>query len=252
MEAAMEEFIPKFRVGVVAPGAGNILNWAPYEFYQVVPRGIMLVSTYLSPGLADYTREAVTKALVNWSDYVEQLVSNKANFIGLGGVPISARLGRQGVLELIEQTQKRAKVITSSHLESVLLAMQHLGVKKVALASRWQAELNEAIASYLATAGIQVVSQTTREQGREQRRAMSEVEGMNLALMLAREAVSMAPQADGVFIPGGHQITTHAIVPLERELGKPIFTTFNSMVWNAIRKTGVVPPIQGWGRLLAS
>ncbi len=248
----MEEFVPRFRLGMVLPAQGKVFHWAPYEFYLVVPRGVMLISTSLSPSLSEYTTEAVTSSLASWWDCVAQLMSHRADWVELAGVPVSALLGRERVLDLIDQTQKRHKVSTSSRLESVIAAMQHLGARTVTIGSRWQAELNEAVAKYLAAVGIQVVGQTTRGQRAAQARAMSEVEGMDLALELGREAMALAPQADAVFLPGGAWVTTHAIVPLENEFDKPILTNFNATVWNALRRTGVVPPIRGWGKLLAS
>lgn len=245
-------FMPKFRLGHVAPGKDKLFDWTPYEFYHIVPHNVMLVSTYLSPALADYSKESVTRSLASWWDCVEQLVSRKANWVELGGVPVAARLGRERVRELIDQTQRKAKVSVSSDLESALAALQHLGAKTVTIGSRWEADLNEAIATYLADGGIRVVGQTSRKLEAAWFRALSEEEGMNLSFELGREAVALSPQADAVFIPGGRFVITHVIAPLEGEFNKPVLTNFNATIWNALRRTGVVPPIQGWGKLLAT
>jgi hypothetical protein len=43
-----------------------------------------------------------------------------------------------------------------------------------------------------------------------------------------------------------------AAVPiLEDDFGKPAFTNTNGRVWRLIHE-GIAPPVQGWGRLLAT
>ncbi len=248
----MEEFMPRFRLGVVAPRHNTVSDWAPYQFYHLVPRGVMLVLTALSPGLSAYTLESVMESMESWWDCVEQLVHHKSDRIELDGVPISALLGREHVLDLIGQTERKTGIPTSSRLESVVAAMQHLGVRTVTVGSRFRRELNDAIAKYLATGTeIRVVGQTTREQGATEAHAMTEEEGMNLALELGKEAIALAPEADAVFLPGGASVSTHAIAPLEAKSGKPVITNVNATLWNALRRTNTIPPILGGGKLLA-
>ena len=37
---------------------------------------------------------------------------------------------------------------------------------------------------------------------------------------------------------------------LEEEFGKPTFTNMSAEVWNDLVRPGIIPPVQGWGRLL--
>jgi hypothetical protein len=54
-------------------------------------------------------------------------------------------------------------------------------------------------------------------------------------------------------VPGGAAMSLHIIPALEEEFGKPAFTTNISVeVWNDWLRPGVIPPVQGWGRLLAN
>jgi hypothetical protein len=39
---------------------------------------------------------------------------------------------------------------------------------------------------------------------------------------------------------------------LEEEFGKPAFTNMSVEVWNDLVRPGIIPPVQGWGCLLAN
>lgn len=44
----------------------------------------------------------------------------------------------------------------------------------------------------------------------------------------------------------------HFIPTLENEFGNPASTNMSVEVWNDLIRPGVIPPVQGWGRLLAT
>jgi hypothetical protein len=52
-----EEFLPTKKIGVLAPLA--VIDNSAYEFYQLVPRGIMMVTIPL--GLQEFTAEDVER-----------------------------------------------------------------------------------------------------------------------------------------------------------------------------------------------
>lgn len=77
-------------------------------------------------------------------------------------------------------------------------------------------------------------------------------DGMQLALDVGREAAALAPNAEAILIPGGATLSLHAIPALEAELGKPVLVNMSAEIWHALVCPGIVPPVDGWGRLLAS
>ena len=80
---------------------------------------------------------------------------------------------------------------------------------------------------------------------------MSLEEGLNLVLEVGREAARSFPCADAISVPGRAALCLHEIAALEGEFDKPAFTHLNTEVWNDLLSPGVIPPIQGWCRLLA-
>ncbi len=250
MDDKVERLMPRFRFGAINPRSGGGLYRGPtYQFYRIVPTDVMEISTVL--GLEDYTPEAVEKAIKNYWKCVDLLVRERVNVIVLGGAPISAQLGRPRVLDLLRETKERTSVPGDTPLEAVIAAMKHLGLTKLTIGSRWATELNDAIIRYLAGGGIKVVGITKRDQWAAQAAAMSFEEGLKTALDVGREAALSAPQAEAVFVPGGAAMSLHVIPAVEEEFGKPTFTNLSAEVWNNLVRPGIIPPVKGWGCLLA-
>ncbi len=251
MDEKIKRLLPRFRFGMINPLSGGELQRGPgYQFYRVVPPDVMVISAAL--GLEDYTPEAVNKAIKRYWSCVELLVREKADVIILGGVPISAQLGRPRVLTLLRETKERTGVSADAPLEAFISGMKHLGLKTVTIGSRWADSLNNAIIRYLETAGIKVLGATKRGQWAAQAAAMSFEEGLKTSLDVGREAAQMAPEADAILVPGGVAMSLHVIPALEEEFGKPTFTNLSAEVWNHLVRPGIIPPIREWGRLLAS
>jgi maleate cis-trans isomerase len=60
-----------------------------------------------------------------------------------------------------------------------------------------------------------------------------------------------APKADALLVPGGAWRSLAAVPILEEDFGRPAFTNTLGRVWRMIHAE-IAPPVQGWGRLLAT
>jgi arylmalonate decarboxylase len=160
-------------------------------------------------------------------------------------------LGRRRVLDLLRQTTEKTGIPADAPLEALIASMRHLGLTKLAVGSRWADPVNEALARYLKDGGIDVVGVTKRNQWGAESAAMSLEEGLNMALDVGREAARSFPQAEAISVPGGAALSLHVIPAVEEEFGKPAFTNLSAEVWNDLVRPGIIPPVKGWGRLLA-
>jgi maleate cis-trans isomerase len=250
MADPIKNFLPRFRYGMIQPRSHeNRQRGSGYQFYRLVPLDVMECSAVL--GIENYTLEAVEKALGNYWHCVEALVREKAQVIVFGGAPVSAALGRQRVIELLRQTTEKTGIPTDAPLEALIAAMNHLGLTKLAIGSRWADKVNEGLVRYLSDGGIEVVGVTKRNQWGAESAAMSLEEGLRMALEVGREAGRMAPAAQAISVPGGAAMSLHVVPALEEEFGKPAFTNLTTEVWHDLVRPGIIPPVQGWGRLLA-
>jgi maleate cis-trans isomerase len=238
---------PRYRWGRIYPrGVGD--NEGPRR-QRLVPDDVAVVAVGL--GLPEYTKEGVEEAIQRYWSCVDELVAKGADSIELEGLPISAQLGRPRCLELIRETKEKKGVSGDTAGEAVVAAIHHLGVRTITIGSRWAEELNLALAAYMEHAGIRVLHCTSVGQWAADAARMSIEEGIKLSVQLGREAIRKAPDAEGVLLPGGAWMSLPAVPILEEECGKPLFTNEICRTWRLIH-AGVAPPVQGWGRLLAT
>jgi maleate cis-trans isomerase len=251
MDNNIQRLIPRFRYGVINPRApGKIQRGLSYQFYRIVPSDVMEIATGL--GLDDYAPHAVEKAISNYWDCVRALIEEKVNVIVLGGVPISVRLGRPRLRELLAETKQKTNIEVDAPLEALIAAMAHLGLRTITIGSRWADDVNNAIIGYLKDGGIEVAGITRRNQSAVDAAAMSFEVGLQTPLDVGREAARLAPAANAVFVPGAAAMSLHVIPAVEAEFDKPTFTNLSVEVWNNLVRPGIISPVQGWGRLLVN
>jgi maleate cis-trans isomerase len=247
----VKKLLPRFRYGVIQPRAHEDVQRArSYQLYRLLPLDFMEISTGL--GLENYTKEGVEKAIQNYWNCVDRLVKEKVDHIIFSGAPISAMLTRARVVDLLRETKERTGISADAPLEAFIAAMKHLGLSKLAVGSRWADPVNNAIIRYLADGGIEVVGITKRNQWASDSFAMTMEQGLEMALEVGREAARTWPDAEAISVPGGAAMSLHVIPALEEEFGKPTFTNMSAEVWNDLVRPGIIPPVQGWGRLLAN
>ncbi|MGH8634617.1 MAG: hypothetical protein ACRET7_10870 [Burkholderiales bacterium] len=239
---------PWYRLGYVTPHP--LVDNVPYQFYRIAPDGVMLMLANLE--ISDYTVEAVEHELPLFWKHAGALAKAGANRIVLTGVPVSAALGRERVLAMMAEAQRRAGAPLDTDLEAIAAAARHLGVERVALATRWHRPLNDAVARYLKSAGVEVVGQQASGRTMAENANLGPADGMRLAIELGRAALAAAPMAQGLILPGGRWLNIHAVALLEAEFDKPVLLNLNSSLWAALHSAGRGLPIEGQGMLLAS
>ena len=247
----VKQFMPRFRYGVIQPRAHeDVQRGRSYQLYRLLPLDFIEISTGL--GLENYTKEGVEKAVNNYWTCVERLAKEKVDHIIFSGAPISGMLTRPRVVELLSETKKRTGIPADAPLEALIAAMKHLRLTKLAIGSRWADPVNDAIIRYLEEGGLKVLGTTKRNQWASDSFAMTLEQGLQMALEVGREAARTWPEAEGISVPGGAAMSLHVIPAIEEEFGKPAFTNMSAEVWNDLIRPGIIPPVQGWGKLLAA
>ena len=250
MNGYVKKLLPRFRYGVIQPRAHEEVQRArSYQLYRLLPLDFIEISTGL--GLENYTREGVEKAIENYWTCVDRLAKEKVDHIIFSGAPISAMLTRPRVRDLLRETKERTGISADAPLEALIAAMHHLGLKTLAIGSRWADPVNDAIKRYLEAGGIEVLGMSQRNQWASDSFAMSLEQGLEMALDVGREAAKSWPEAEAISVPGGAAMSLHVIPAIEDEFSKPAFTNMSAEVWNALMRPGIIAPVQGWGRLLA-
>lgn len=237
----------RFVAGTVTPVAADRHPMPQPE--PLLPADIRRISASIE--ISDYTVEGVNEAIQQryWG-CVDELMKQGANSITLAGFPIASQLGRPRVLKLTEETARKTGATADSHAEATVAALRRLAASRIAIASRWSDQLNNALVSYLTEANIKVLTITSAGQWARQAFSMSIEEGVKLAFQLGREAMRNAPAADALLLAGGAWRSLAAVPILEEDFGIPVVTNPIAQVWRLI-DSGIAPPVTGWGRLLA-
>lgn len=249
----LSHFIPRFRWGSVAPTMlGDRVRRGPgYQFYKIVPNDIMEFSA--GGGIEELLeQDDIEGAKARFWAAADQLAKEGLDALIIGGAPVSANFGRPAILDIIAKMKQKHGIFTSSPLEAFVAAMHHLGLKSVAVGSRWGEEMNKRINAYLDHGGIKLAAITTRGQSVDIAHAMTFEGGLETALSVGREAGKAAPDADAILVPGGAAMSLHVVPMLEKEFGKPVMTNLTSEVWHVLVHPGVIPPVKGWGKLLST
>ena len=118
------------RIGYTSPLAATEVF--PYEFYDLVPKGVTLVMTTLA--VADRTRDELERSYEISLQAAEDMARVKIDLMVLGGVPINLLRGFDHVDDLIRDTQAKIGVPVTTSLTAQVEAMRTTGARKVAVA----------------------------------------------------------------------------------------------------------------------
>ena len=129
--------------------------------------------------------------------------------------------------------------------QAILAALEHLGVKRLALGTPYPESISAMGRAYWEAAGLTVA-------GYARLSGVTNIydESEERAYRLARQAD--VPDADAVLLSGTGLPTIGVLELLERDLGKPVVSSNQALLWRALRMAGVREPVPGFGRLLVA
>jgi maleate isomerase len=215
----------------------------------LTPRGVSVHFTRMVAGgvtgSLDGQEERNRSQIAHLDENITLLALVKPNVIVLAHTATSYTLGREGEQTLMERLTRQYGIPCITAFGSVVRACEHLGVRRVALGTPYSEEMTLRGKAHLEAHGLEVVNH-----GRLQGVANIYDETPERAYQLAR-AVDH-PDAQAVFLSGVGMPTVEVLEMLERDLGKPVFSSAAAMMWNALRVAGVRESIAGYGRLLAN
>ncbi|MGE3539985.1 MAG: aspartate/glutamate racemase family protein [Candidatus Tectimicrobiota bacterium] len=156
----------------------------------------------------------------------------------------SYTLGQAGEEALLARLGQLTGIPVITAFGAVLQALQHLGVRRLALGTPYGEDTSQQGKAHLEAHGLQVVGF-----GRLDNVRNIYEETPERAYALARQVDT--PQAEAVFLSGTGLPTLPVLQLLEADLGKPVFSSAAAMMWHALRVARVTHAITGYGCLLA-
>ncbi|MFC6885110.1 MULTISPECIES: aspartate/glutamate racemase family protein [Actinomadura] len=158
--------------------------------------------------------------------------------------------GWDGAAAQVAGVGEAAGVPASSTSFAFVHAARHLGLRRVAVAATYPADVAGRFAEFLGHAGVEVVALSARGIV-----TAAEVGTLGRDAVLGFVAANDHPEAEAVLVPDTALHTAAWLDELEERLGKPVLTANQVSVWEGLRLAagpdGTVRPRPGLGRLFA-
>jgi len=216
---------------------------AELEIQKMLPEGVSLHITRIP------MKEPTYEAIMHMADSVEEAASLLADarvdiiaFACTAGSLIGGRGYDQKIVDRISQATGLPATTTST---AVIAGLRALGIKRLILVTPYKELITQKEKDFLEEEGFQVLSykglsldNTYQQYKMDPHRWYELVKEMQ------------QPSSNGYFVSCGGIRVVDIIGQLEMELGKPVITSNQALVWHCLRRMGIQDTIAGFGRLL--
>jgi maleate isomerase len=153
-------------------------------------------------------------------------------------------IGSDNIACMVNAARKKPVAYTDPILAGVA-ALRALECRRIALLTPYVDEVGDVVAEHFASQGFEIVAKASfKKLGDPDIARVS-------PLSIYKEAVALGshPQVDGVFISCTALRVSGVIEAIERDLGKPVASSNQSLAWQCLRLSGYHDALEGRGRL---
>jgi len=227
------------RIGLITPAPGNSTE---AEFNRYRPEGVAVLTTRIP------LKAISAEGLMEMTSYVdaaaELLAGAEADVIVFSCTAGTLLKGPGYDKEIIAWLRNLTGVKVTTTSTGVLEALNALNVKKIAVATPYSAEVNQAEKAFLEGSGFPVTSIIGPLLSDP--RQVPQIPPADM-YKLARKAYN--EEADALFISCTGLHVLDIIELLEKDIGKPVITSNQVTLWAALKLLEVHERIAGLGRL---
>ncbi|TAJ93118.1 hypothetical protein EPO44_13930 [bacterium] len=221
-----------------------------YEFYKVVPPGVMLLTRNLS--VKDVRNpEELDASVALMEEAVKELKRAGSDLILGAGIPVLLSAGADGNDKILKLLSDLSGLPAITTLSSAVDAFRRLEVNRLAIATAYgKPELGEKLADFMKAQGFEVVRLSTIETG------LASIEKPKLdfsfVYQYGKKVFREADRAQALYFPSSAWPTVEYVEYLERDIGVPVVSSSLAAIWNSLRVLSVHEPIRGYGRLFST
>jgi maleate isomerase len=228
------------RVGVLLPSNNSVLE--PW-LYHVSPPGVSFHSARMSLGQGGGI-EAIKKMSDDSARAAREVASIPVDVIAYCCTASTLIMGPDHDRELVSKLESETGIPSTTTTACLLKALEVQGVQRISLISPYTREVEELEVKYFSQCGYEVLG----------------AKGMNLGLheldrpsppeiyRFARKGLH--DQADCLLMSCSNFRAQGCIEALERDIGKPVITSAQAILWWVLQMAGIRESIQGCGKLL--
>jgi len=186
--------------------------------------------------------------LLKMSDQIEPvtekiLPGQKINTIAYGCTSGTIAIGEDKVKEKVQLAKPGSYVTTP--ITSAIKAFTKMSVKKIALFTPYPESVNKIILEYFNRKNINIISFSTFNIDLDE--DIASVDPEYLFETLIKLNIS---HADSLFISCTALPVLEILDEIEKKINKPVFSSNQTLIWDAIRSVGYKSPVEGYGKLL--
>jgi maleate cis-trans isomerase len=231
---------------LVPPGNPTVAS----ELARMAPPGLALTYAPLEPGPEHGPAGAAEGMEARTRSYLEHLAGPAAALavarpalVALAHTACSYLNGFAAEGALAERLSILTGAPALTAAQAVGAALERLGARAIALGTPYPEAISARARAYWEAAGFRLA-------GYHRLAALENIYTAHpsRARELARGAD--APDAEAIVLSGTGLPTLDALEPLERELGKPVVSSNQALLWRALELVGVETGIEGFGSLL--
>jgi len=231
------------RIGYISP---TVLETIVHDFFRFAPPGIGFVG--ITSAIGGWAKDQFEMALNEVVEDAKYLAVRKVDYIIHAGTPLIVQRGKGADIELISRIREATGLESTTSIRSQILAMQQLGIRRVAFASPYPEDVQRQTIDFLRAHDFEIVKEASMNVGFM---ALQDVPPHEI-YRFAGNVLRAAPDADGLYIPCPQWQVQEAVEAIERDFGKPVVAGDPADFWAAFRALGIRDRIEGYGRLLRS
>lgn len=236
----LDEGPAKIRIGLIELATGEA---GESDFHRMLPSGVMFYTTRIM-NVNPVTPENLKTMGPRLTQAAEHLLPGGVlDIIAYDCTSGTVMLGYDEIARQIHRARPGIPVVTP--ITAAIKALQQKGSRRISLVTPYEEAVNQPLAAYIESAGIEVLSITSFNMS-------NDVEMARLKPSAILEAVRLCqdPAADAVFISCTAIRAVEIIEEAESHLGKPVLSSVQCLFWDALRTAGYRRPLPGFGSLL--
>jgi maleate isomerase len=167
----------------------------------------------------------------------------RLDVVAFGCTSASMVLGEDRVMARIRESRPNAQCTTP--ITAARVALNGMGVKRVALLTPYLRSITESMADYLIARGVNIVRMGSFEHSDDNEVARIDAQSVRNAIL----ELGKHDDVDGVFVSCTSIRLAEQVAAIESELGKPVTSSNHAMAWHALRLGGVQDALPQFGRL---
>src|SRR5690242_17182222 len=152
--------LPRYAIGTLSPVGG--IDTMPYGMYRLLGPDFIVISVSLA--LQSFRPEDLDRAVAAIEPQADHLVSRGADLILQSGTPLALSLGPKELEQLLLRLRERCGVPVLSSALNAVEAAQALGIRRLAVANKWNDTINRQLGDFFGAWDIEVVGHAAESQ----------------------------------------------------------------------------------------